>query len=458
MAGGAYVSTRGAPCGDFEDALLAGLAPDGGLAVPAAWPSLPAGALAGLSYADLVARVLGAFGAAEAGALAAAAYAGWVPAGGPPLRELAPGLFLLELFHGPTLAFKDFALQLLARLLERALAARGATCTLLAATSGDTGSAAIAAFAGRTRTRLVVLHPAGRISDVQRRQMTTVRAGNICNLAVEGDFDDCQALVKAAFADAPLRERHRLGAVNSINWARIAAQVGYFAAAARHFDGGPVSFAVPTGNFGNVFAAYAAGRLGTAPVARLIVGSNRNDILTRFFEDGAMVRRLVEPSLSPSMDIAVSSNFERLAFELLDRDPAATRAVMRGFAATGRLDLPKAAWQQARGLFRGHRLSDPETLAVMRETWRDHGMLIDPHTAVALAAARAHAIPGVPTVVVATAHPAKFPDAVAAATGERPALPEALADLYDRPEFYRVVPPRLDAVAAAIDEAALETA
>ncbi len=456
-----YVSTRGqAPVRDFAGVLLAGLAEDGGLYVPESWPHLgPADwrALRGLPYPELAARIMQPFvGEAIAfetlAAVCRAAYAGFRHPAVVPLVQLDTTLFVQELFHGPTLAFKDMALQVLGRLFEHVLAARDERVTIVGATSGDTGSAAIEAFAGRDRADIVILHPLGRTSEVQRRQMTTVQASNVCNLAVEGTFDDCQDLVKAMFADAPFRTELHLSAVNSINWARIAAQMPYYVAAALTL-GAPereVAFSVPTGNFGNVLAAWATRRMGL-PVARLVVASNRNDILARFLTANDMSVRTVEPSLSPSMDIQVSSNFERLLFELLDRDARATTAATRGFRQSGRMAVPETAWLRARAVLHGFRLDDAGTEAEIRRLHEATGYIADPHSAVGLAAARAlcpgH---GVPIVAVATAHPAKFPEAVERATGVRPALPLRLADLMEREEHYVVTKNDLGAVKAQV--------
>jgi threonine synthase len=449
-----YISTRGeAPPRDFEGVLLAGLAEDGGLFLPEAWPVLsPAEwrALRGLPYAELAARLIHPFAGgsipfADLRAMTGAAYAGFGHPAIAPLVQLDPRCFALELFHGPTLAFKDMALQLLGHLFEHALARRGERITIVGATSGDTGSAAIEACRDRDRIDIVILHPQGRTSPVQRRQMTTVPSDNVRNLAIQGDFDACQDLVKAMFNDAPFRREMNLSAVNSINWARIAAQIPYYAAAALALGAPdrPVAFSVPTGNFGNVLAAWAVRRMGL-PVERLIVGANRNDILARFLAANDMSMRPVEPSLSPSMDIQVSSNFERLLFELLGRDPRATAGQMRRFRAEGRMPVPDAAWREATALFRGFALDDAGTLAEIRRLWEGQGYLADPHTAVATAAARRPELvpedPGIPVVVAATAHPAKFPDAVERATGMRPALPPRLADLLEREERFTVLP------------------
>ena len=457
-----YISTRGqAPVRDFSGVLLAGLAEDGGLYVPESWPGFSAAewrAMRGLPYPALAARIIAPFAAGSIAdetlhALCARAYAGFGHPATVPLLQLETGLFVQELFHGPTLAFKDMAMQLLGLLFDHVLAERGERVTIVGATSGDTGSAAIEAFAGKDRADVVILHPRGRTSEVQRRQMTTVLAPNIGNAAIEGTFDDCQDLVKAMFADVPFRRDLHLSAVNSINWARVAAQIPYYAFAALALGAPerPVSFAVPTGNFGNVLAAWAVRRMGL-PVERLIVGSNRNDILTRFLDANDMSVRGVEPSLSPSMDIQVSSNFERLLFELLGRDPAATARTMLGFRETGRMVVPEQAWTEARALFHGFRLDDAGTEAEIRRLYGASGYMADPHTAIGIAAARAHpgSDPAVPVVAEATAHPAKFPDAMERAIGIRPALPPRLADLYDRPERLTRVANELGAVEAFV--------
>ena len=456
-----YISTRGqAPARDFAGILLAGLAEDGGLFMPETWPHFsPADwrAMRGLSYPELAARVMCPFvGESIAfetlSAICRDAYAGFDHPAVAPLVQLETHLFTQELFHGPTLAFKDMAMQVLGLLFEHVLAERNARVTIVGATSGDTGSAAIEACANRDRIDIVILHPHQRTSPVQRRQMTTVLAPNVGNVAIEGTFDDCQDLVKALFADVPFRTEMSLSAVNSINWARIAAQIPYYVAAALAL-GAPdreVAFSVPTGNFGNILAAWAARRMGL-PVARLIVGSNRNDILTRFLEKNDMSMAPVEPSLSPSMDIQISSNFERLLFELFDRDPAVTSDAMRGFRATGRMVVPDAAWHRMRTVFHGFRLDDPGTEAEIRRLHDACGYLADPHSAIGIAAARANPpAHGVLTVAMATAHPAKFPDAIQRAIGIRPELPPRLADLMTRPEHFTILPNDLAAVEANV--------
>ena len=464
-----YISTRGqAPVRDFAGVLLAGLAEDGGLYMPETWPSFSAAelrAMRGLPYHALAARVMRPFVGeaipfATLEAICRDAYAGFGHPAVVPLVQLDTNLWTQELFHGPTLAFKDMAMQVLGRLFDHVLTARDARVTIVGATSGDTGSAAIEACAGRARVDIVILHPDGRTSEVQRRQMTTVHAANVANIAVDGTFDDCQDLVKAMFADQPFRQEMHLSAVNSINWARIAAQVPYYVAAALAL-GAPdreVAFAVPTGNFGNVLAAWVAGRMGL-PVARLVVATNRNDILARFLASNDMSVHGVAPSLSPSMDIQVSSNFERLLFELLGRDPAACAAAMAGFRATGRMPVPDAAWRAATAQFTGFRLDDAGTLAEIRRLHEACGYLADPHSAIGIAAARAHPAPGgVPMVAMATAHPAKFPDAMEQATGIRPPLPPRLGDLYERAETFTRLPNDLAAIQAQVRATVLRNA
>ena len=459
-----YVSTRaGAPARDFTAVLLAGLAEDGGLFVPVRWPQFPTDALQAMRamrYPELAAALLRPFvgdmiAPETLAAMCEDAYAGFAHPAVCPLVQLDHDLWVQELFHGPTLAFKDMAMQLLGRLFDHVLGQTGQRITIVGATSGDTGSAAIEACRDRPNIDIVILHPEGRTSEVQRRQMTTVLADNVTNIAVDGSFDDCQDLVKAMFADAPFRREMNLSAVNSINWARVAAQIPYYFASALAL-GAPereVAFAVPTGNFGNVLAGWAASRMGLR-VAKFVVASNRNDILARFFDANDMSVRPVEPSLSPSMDIQVSSNFERLLFELLGRDGTATARTMAEFRQSGRMAVPEMAWQAAKAGFAGARLDDPGTLAEMAHWWRAAGYLADPHTAVALAGARAHRVPGVPTVVMATAAPAKFPDAVRAATGITPPLPARLADLYERKERLLRAPAELAPIQALVRAAA----
>ena len=456
-----YISTRGqAPARDFADVLLTGLAEDGGLFMPVTWPHFGPSdwrSLRGLPYAELAARIMQPFVGGSIPfevlrTICQQAYAGFSHTAVVPLIQLETGLFAQELFHGPTLAFKDLAMQVLGRLFDYVLTQRDQRVTIVGATSGDTGSAAIEACAGLDRVDIMILHPHGRTSEVQRRQMTTVAAANVGNVAIEGTFDDCQDLVKAMFADTGFRNDVQLSAVNSINWARIAAQIPYYVAGALAL-GAPerdVAFSVPTGNFGNVLAAWAARRMGL-PVARLIVGSNRNDILARFLASNDMSVVPVEPSLTPSMDIQVSSNFERLLFELLDRNAEATGNTMLGFRQTGRMQIADPIWHRVRSLFHGFRLDDLGTEAEIRRLHAATGYLADPHTAIGVAAARAMPCGGgVPVVAMATAHPAKFPDAMQRAMGQRPMLPPRMADLFEREERYTILPNQLAVVEAAV--------
>lgn len=447
-----YISTRGqgAPQA-FADILLEGLAPDGGLYVPEKWPEIDWSARTGQNYAKTALGVMtpflgGSIAAADFAEIVQKTYApvGFRHPACAPLVEIGPDLWILELFHGPTIAFKDYALQLLGALFDHVLTARGQRITVVGATSGDTGSAAIEACRHCKNVDIFILHPRGRVSEVQRRQMTTVAAENVHNIALDGNFDDCQAMVKAMFADEAFRRAMNLSAINSINWARIAAQTVYYAAACAALGGGAggrkISFAVPTGNFGNVYAAYAARRCGL-PVDRLVIGTNRNDIITRFFETGSMRAETVTPTLSPSMDIQISSNFERYLFELLDRDAAALRGHMQDFREKGEFSVSKDLLERARGDFAARRCDEEETLAEIGRTWRESGYLIDPHTAVGLYAARAESDrTGSPLVALACAHPAKFPDAVEKATGLRPPLPPHLADLFGRREHVDELP------------------
>jgi len=449
-----YVSTRGrAPSLGFCDTLLAGLAADGGLYAPASWPQV-SHSDEPLPFAERAAAIIAPFVGDEIPpavltSLCRDAYATFRDPLVAPLREVGENRWLLELFHGPTLAFKDVALQLLGRLFDYVLNARNERITIVGATSGDTGSAAIDGVKACRNVVMVILYPKGRISEVQRRQMTTVDADNVHAVAVDGTFDDCQDLVKAMFNDAQFREAHRLSAVNSINWARVLAQVVYYFTAIEQLHlthSTPVSFSVPTGNFGNVLSGWIARRLG-ANVGHLIVGSNANDILTRFFETQTMSSTAVVPTLSPSMDIQVSSNFERLLFEMNHRDGEATGKQMTQFRETGVLSVtPTQFGDWIRPVFRGHRTDDAATLDVIAGMYRDYGVLVDPHTAVGLAATAACAPADEPVVTLATAHPAKFADAVVRATGIRPSLPDHLADLMTRSERSTDLPADLSAV------------
>ena len=453
-----YISTRGAaPALDFEGVLLAGLARDGGLYVPESWPAIgdKLAGWRGLSYQAIAFEMLAPFvgdslSAATLGDLIDGAYGSFDHAAVCPLVQVGPNDFLLELFHGPTLAFKDVAMQLLGRLFNTVLTRRGEKVTVLGATSGDTGSAAIEALKGLPSVEVVMLHPKGRVSEVQRRQMTTVLDDNIHNIAIEGTFDDCQALVKALFNRLDFRDRAKLSAVNSINWARIVAQTVYYVTSALSL-GAPdraVSFAVPTGNFGDIYAGYVARQMGL-PVERLIVATNRNDILARALNRGDYSTGTVQPTISPSMDIQVSSNFERLLFDLYGRDGTVTAAAMKGFQETGGLALGANVLETARALFAAVAVDEEMTRETMAATLRTTGLVVDPHSAVGLAgAAGARGDRAVPMVTLATAHPAKFPAAVEAATGRVPGLPPRMADLYERDERYAVLPNDADALEA----------
>jgi threonine synthase len=446
-----YVSTRGsAPILGFGDVLLTGLASDGGLYVPETWPSLDAALWSTVRpYEDVAVEVMwpyvdGSIERAEFEVIVAEAYASFDHPDVCPVVDIEE-LHLLELFWGPTLAFKDVALQLVGRLFDHELRRRGERATIVVATSGDTGSAAIEACVGRETLDIVVLHPAGRVSEVQRRQMTTVDEPNVHNVAIEGTFDDCQDLVKALFADEAFRARVRLSAMNSINWARVMAQVVYYVTATARL--GRSSFTVPSGNFGNIFAGWIAERMGL-PIDQLVIASNRNDILARWASSGSLVAEQVIPTLSPSMDIQVSSNHERLLFELNGRDGARTAELLQRFRGVGSVEAPHDR------RFDAATVDDEATLSVIRSVHDATGMLVDPHTAVGIGAARAvRSDSDVPMVCLATAHPAKFPDAVEQATGVRPPLPARLADLLDREERYDVLPAEVGAVAAYVERA-----
>ena len=455
-----YVSTRGeAPPLGFIDVTLAGLARDGGLYVPEGWPRFHPQAISsfpGRPYAEVAVDVMrpflgGAIPEPDLARMAREAYGTFRHPATVPLVQLGVNNFMLELFHGPTLAFKDVAMQLIARLMDHILAERGERVTIAVATSGDTGGAAVEAFRGRSNVDLVVLFPDGRISDVQRRMMTTAEDDNVHAFAIDGTFDDCQALLKGLFNHHAFRDRVRLTGVNSINWVRILAQVAYYFTAAATL-GAPhrkVAFTVPTGNFGDVFAGYVAVCMGL-PVDRLVVATNVNDILARTLATGAYEVREVMPTTSPSMDIQVSSNFERLLFEAYGRDPKPVRALMASLAQSRRFAVSTRALSEIRSLFTADRADEEETASTIRTVYRETGRLIDPHTAVGIAVAEKEIRdPSVPMVVLGTAHPAKFPDAVEAACGVRPSLPDWLADLDERPE-------RVTALAA--DQAAVERA
>jgi threonine synthase len=446
-----HVSTRGeAPPLGFAEAMLAGLARDGGLYVPDAWPRLEPQTIAGFAgqpYAEvateIVRRFVGdAIGETDLARMVREAYGTFRHPAVAPLAQLGANTFALELFHGPTLAFKDLAMQLLARLMDHVLAARGERRTIVVATSGDTGGAAVEAFRGRAQVDLIVLFPNGRISDVQRRMMTTVADDNISAIAIDGTFDDCQAIVKGLFNHHAFADRVRLSGVNSINWARIVAQTVYYFTAAVAL-GGPhrkIAFTVPTGNFGDVYAGYVAQRMGL-PIDRLVIATNVNDILARTLKTGVYELRDVVPTTSPSMDIQVSSNFERLLFDAYDRNSAAIRALMGSLAQSKRFTLSPQALTEIRGLFSADTADEDEVAATIRTVKRETDSFVDPHTAVGIAVAeKERRDPAIPMVVLSTAHAAKFPDAVEAACGVRPGLPEWLSDLDQRPERVTVLP------------------
>lgn len=454
-----YGSSRGgAPELGFADVLLTGLAPDGGLFVPTDWPALPAHTVSkSSSYVDLANEVIGPFvgdalGSDALQSILEDAYASFDHPDVCPLVQLDDGLHLMELFHGPTLAFKDIALQVVGRLFDHELERRRQRVTIVGATSGDTGSAAMESVRGSEHVDIVVLFPHGRTTEVQRRQMTTLKDDNVHAVAVQGTFDDCQDLVKAMFQDEPFRERHSLAAVNSINWARVMVQTVYYVWAVQQLGRSdePTTFCVPTGNFGNVFAGHAAARMGLN-VDRFLIASNRNDILSRLIETGELRAEEVVPTLSPSMDIQISSNLERLLFELLDGDGAATAGLIAGFRDHGRAVLTPAQHRRLTAEFAGDRIDDSQTLAVISEVYDSHGLLVDPHTAVGIGVAQRLRRPGECIVSLATAHPAKFPDAVEQATGVRPELPPRLADIFDRREDYAVLPNDLATVEAFVD-------
>ncbi len=438
-----YISTRGqAPELTFADAMLTGLARDGGLYVPADIPRMTEAdiaALSGLSYEETAFRVMrpfigDTFSDAEFRACIDRAYAGFGHAARAPLVQLNEGHFLLELFHGPTLAFKDFAMQLIGQLFQTELARRGERVTIVGATSGDTGSAAIEAFQGLDNVDVFILFPHGRVSEVQRRQMTTPQAANVHALAVDGDFDDCQARLKDMFNDFAFRDEVRLAGVNSINWARVLAQVVYYFTSAVSL-GAPhrkVSFSVPTGNFGDVFAGFIARSMGL-PIDRLVVATNQNDILHRCLSGQGYRKGATIPSISPSMDIQVSSNFERALFHAYGGDGRAVAQLMDELK-TGGFDVSQGALEALRGIYASGRVSEEETSAAIAHWLQASGELLCPHSAIGVKVGEDQRDPGVPMITLATAHPAKFPAAVASATGVEPPLPPRMADLYDRPE------------------------
>ncbi|MGB3178596.1 MAG: threonine synthase [Albidovulum sp.] len=457
-----YVSTRGAaPTLGFGEAMLTGLARDGGLYVPETIPTLSKpqiAALAGLRYEDAAFRVMrpfvgDAFSDDEFRAAIAKAYAGFGHAARAPLVQLAPNHFLLELFHGPTLAFKDFAMQLIGQLFQIALARDGRRVTIVGATSGDTGSAAIEAFRGLENVDVFILFPNGRVSDVQRRQMTTPGENNVHALALDGDFDDCQSRLKDMFNHFEFRDAVGLAGVNSINWARVLAQVVYYFTSAVSL-GAPerkVSFTVPTGNFGDIFAGHIAKRMGL-PIDKLVIATNQNDILHRCLTTGRYEMDGVKPSISPSMDIQISSNFERALFEAYGRDGKAVAQLMDEMKAEGGFAVSQGAIETLRATYMSGRVSEAATLATIAKIKAETGELLCPHSAIGVAVAEGNRDPSVPMITLATAHPAKFPDAVEQASGIRPALPERMADLFSRPERVTRVPNDLAALEALVLE------
>ncbi len=451
-----YVSTRGqAPELGFADVLLAGLARDGGLYVPTNWPVMtPQGmaALAGRPYAEAAFEVTRPFVAGEIPdddlrAMTQSAYATFRHPAVVPLTQIAPSEWVLELFHGPTLAFKDVAMQLLARMMDHVLAKRGSRVTIVGATSGDTGAAAIEAFRGRDNVDVFILFPEGRVSPIQQRQMTTANDANVHAVAVQGTFDDCQAMVKGLFGNEKLRDRIGLAGINSINWARILGQIVYYftSAVALGAPGRKTSFTVPTGNFGDIFAGYAAKRMGL-PIDRLVIATNINDILARALTTGRYDLRAVEATVSPSMDIQVSSNFERLLFEAGGRDADGVRRLMQRLAQSRSFDIEERTLAAIRTDFSAGSADEAETAATIRDVHAATGFLPDPHTAVGLSVAKRFVDPAVPMVTLATAHPAKFGAAVKAATGHDTVLPEALTAIAEKAERYVTVPNDIGAV------------
>jgi len=451
-----YISTRGeVPSLGFCDALLAGLARDGGLYVPRKWPSFSKKeirALRGKSYQEIAFTILSPFTNGEIPdetfrAMIDGAYGTFRHPAIAPLVQTGPNSFVMELFHGTTLAFKDVAMQLLARLMDYALEKRGERATIVGATSGDTGGAAIDAFAGRERTDIFILFPHGKVSPVQQRQMTTSTAGNVHALAVEGNFDDCQNLVKAMFNDTAFRDRVKLSGVNSINWARIMAQIVYYftTAVALGSPDRKISFTVPTGNFGDIFAGYCAKRMGL-PIDKLVIATNENDILTRMLKTGRYDMKSVKATTSPSMDIQISSNFERLLFEAYDRDASKVRAAMESLKQSNGFEIAPEALKFIRKDFRAGRASERQVAETIRETYAETGYLLDPHSAIGVFVAAKREKPDTPMVTLATAHPAKFPAAVKSASGIDPALPTWLADLMHREERFQIIEPELKAV------------
>jgi len=455
-----FISTRGlAPAISFEDVLLSGPAPDGGLYMPETWPQLDFRRIKGkpgLTYATLAGSILALYAGQPdwypvIDRVTKEAYAKFSDPRVAPLREMGPNRWIMELFHGPTLAFKDFALQVLAPLMNEALTRRKSRALVIAATSGDTGAAAVEAIASQPNIDLIVLHPKGRISDVQRRQMTTTKALNIRNIAVEGTFDDAQAMVKALFADQEFSTRHKLAAINSINWVRIAVQAAYYVAASLALNRDDLEFSVPTGNFGDIFAGYVAKKMGLK-AGRLLAATNSNDIVARAILTGEYARTKVAATMSPAMDIQVASNFERLLFECYDRDANRIRALMKQFEETGSMTIEPAALAKIQQGFSANRVHEVETATTIKVVYKRTDMLLDPHTSVGFTATRV--LPETaPVVTLATAHPAKFPEAVNAAVGVTPELPERLRWILTAPERFETLPADVAALRHFIEQA-----
>jgi len=458
-----YISTRSdAPDLEFEDVLLAGLARDGGLYVPESWPQFSENQIRsfrGLSYQELAVKIMmpflgGAIPETDFQAMVEDSYTQFDDPAIAPIKQIGTNMWIAELFHGPTLAFKDYPLQLVGRLFDYVLKKRGERATIVGATSGDTGSAAIESCRDRDAIEIFIIHPKGRVSDVQRRQMTTVHSGNVHNIALDGTFDDCQDMVKNLFGDSDFRDAHNLSAVNSINWARIMAQIVYYFWTAISLGAPDRKFvyAVPTGNFGNVYAGYAAKQMGLS-IEKFVVGSNENDILTRFFDTGRMKMAPVVPTLSPSMDIQISSNFERLLFDHYDRDGKAVAKALEEFRNHKSVEFGQGRWQAMQEQFEGYRVSNEETKSGIKNIYDATGELLDPHSAIGvIAGQQCDVAPDTIKIALATAHPAKFPTAVEEATGIHPELPAALANLFEREERVDEMPNDLDQMRRFIEQ------
>ncbi len=457
-----YCSTRGsAPHIDFDDVLLTGLANDGGLYIPHKWPSFSESEInnmQGMTYGELAAEIVqpfteGSLIQEDLKKLILETYKSFSHSDVAPLRNIKKNIWIMELYHGPSLSFKDYALQVIGNIFESLLLKKNKTINIVGATSGDTGSAAISSCANRSGMNIFILHPEGRVSEVQRRQMTTVNSSNVFNIAIKGTFDDCQSLVKLMFKDENFRERINLSAVNSINWARILFQIVYYFYAVLSIgsQNKSVSFAVPTGNFGNVFAGYCSKKMGL-PISKFYVGSNNNDILTRFFSSSSMVIKDVIPTISPAMDIQVSSNFERLLYDAYEGDYLQVNKLMRNFSNKKSFTVDPEVFKKIKLYFQGYKLNDEQTKFVMKRTFDESQYILDPHTAVGLGAIDNFSnILEDPLVVLSTAHPSKFPDAVKSAVGKEPSLPDPIKDLYNLKEEYTVLPNDLELVKNYID-------